>query len=59
MDVLKQRLEDTKELIAAPAETSSCGLQQHIKKVEISEPDPCLPSSFALVYFGRSRMRLF
>ena len=56
MDVLKQRLEDTKELAA---ETSSRGLQQRIKKVQISEPDPCLPSSFALVYFGRSRMWLF
>ena len=34
---------------------------QRIKKVEISEPDCCmrLPSSFALVYFGRSRMLLF
>ena len=41
------------------AETSSRGLQQRIKKVEISEPDPCLPSSFALVYFGRSHMWLF
>ena len=59
VDVLKQRLEDTKELIAARRETSSRGLQQRIKKVEISEPDPCLPSSFALVYFGRSSMWLF
>ena len=59
VDVLKQRLEDTKELIAARRETSSRGLQQRIKKVEISEPDPCLPSYFALVYFGRSRMWLF
>ena len=41
------------------AETSSRGLQQRIKKVEISEPDPRLPSSFSLVYFGRSRMWLF
>ena len=32
------------------AETSSRGLQQRIKKVEISEPDHCLPSSFALVF---------
>ena len=59
VDVLKQHLEDTKELIAACRETSSRGLQQRIKKVDISEPDPCLPSSFALVYFGRSRMWLF
>ena len=41
------------------AETSSRGLQQRIKKVEISEPDCCLPSSFALMYFGRCRMWLF
>ena len=41
------------------AETSSRGLQQRIKKVEISEPDRCLPSSFALVYFRRCRMWLF
>ena len=41
------------------AETSSRGLQQRIKKVEISEPERCLPSSIALVYFGRSRMWLF
>ena len=41
------------------AETSSRGLHQRIKKVEISEPDRCLPSSFALVYFGRCRMWLF
>ena len=59
MDGLKQRLEDTKELFAAAVETNSRDLQQHIKKVEISEPDPCLPSSFALVYFGRSRMWIF
>ena len=41
------------------AETSSRGLQQRIKKVEISEPDRCLPSSFALVYFWHCRMCLF
>ena len=40
-------------------ETSSRGLQERIKKVEISEPDRCLPSSFALVYFGRCRMWIF
>ena len=42
------------------AGTSLCDLQR-IKKVEISEPDRCvrLPSSFALVYFGRSRMWIF
>ena len=38
------------------AETSPRSLQQRIKKVEISEPDHCLPSSFALVYFRRCRM---
>ena len=57
VDALKQHIEDRKELITP--ETSSRGLQQHIKKVEISEPDRCLPSSFALVYFGRSGMWLF
>ena len=39
--------------------TSLRGLHQRIKKVEISEPDRCLPSSFALVYFGHCRMWLF
>ena len=34
------------------AETSSRGLQQRIKKVEISEPDPCLPSSLPLCILG-------
>ena len=41
------------------AEASSRGLQQRIKKVEISEPDHCLLCSCALVYFRRSRMWLF
>ena len=41
------------------AETSSRGLQQCIKKVDISEPDRCLPSSFAIVYFGHCHMWLF
>ena len=59
VDALKQHLEDKKELVAARPETSSRVLQQRIKKVEISEPDRCLPSSFALVYFGRCRMWLF
>ena len=54
VDALKQHLEDKKELVAA--ETSSRGLQQRIEKVEISETDRCLPSCFALVYFGRCRM---
>ena len=57
VDALKQHLEDKKELV--DAETSSRGLQQRIKKVEISEPDHYLPSSFALLYFGRCRMWLF
>ena len=57
VDALKQHLEDKKELIAA--ETSSHGVQQLIKKVEINEPDHCLPSSFALVYSRRCRMWLF
>ena len=59
VDALKQHLQDKKELVALATETSSRGLQKRIKKVEISEPGRCLPSSFALVYFGRSRMWLF
>ena len=59
VDALKQHLEDKKESPPLTVETSSRGLQQRIKKVEISEPDRCLPSSFALVYFGRCRMWLF
>ena len=58
VDALKQHLEDKSSLPLA-AETSSRGLQQRIKKVEISEPDRCLPSSFALVYFGCCRIWLF
>ena len=54
-------LRTRKSSLPLVAETSSRGLQQHIKKVEISEPYRCmrLPSSFAHVYFGRSRMWLF
>ena len=60
MDATKQHIKDMKEIIAACARTSLRGLQR-LKKVEISEPDRCLrlPSSFALVYFGRCRMWLF
>ena len=59
VDALKQHLEDKKELIAARPETSSRGLQQRIKKIEISKPDRCLPSSFAIVYFRPRHMWLF
>ena len=55
----KQHLEDKKELSPLAVETSSRGLQQRIKKVEISEQDRCLPSCFTLVYFGHCRMWLF
>ena len=51
------RTRQSSSLLAA--ETSSRGLQQRIKKVEISEPDRCLPSSFALVYFGVSACGFF
>ena len=49
----------TRKSSSPPAtENSSCGLQQCIKKVEISELDRCLPSSFALVYIRRCRVWL-
>ena len=55
MDAFKQHLEDKKELIAArPGDVPAA-----CSNVEISEPDRCIPSSFALVYFGHCRMWLY
>ena len=47
VDALKHILRTRKRSSLLASETSSRGLQQRIKKVEISEPDRCLPS-FAL-----------
>ena len=59
VDALKQHLEDKKSSSPLTAETTSCGMQQRIKKLEITQPDRCLSSSFSLVYFGRCCMWLF
>ena len=55
VDALKQHLEDKKELIAA----RRGDVPVACSNVEISEPDRCIPSSFALVYFGRCRMWIY
>ena len=59
VDALKQHLEDKKELIAARRGDYFPRPATMHQEIEISEPDRCLPSSFALVYFRRSRMWLF